>query len=75
MRLSEWRTRAPVKESITPKVVSVVGTALVTLGAEADPECWIVWGDDPALRYHMFVPIATGLPAPEMQPNAYTTAN
>ena len=61
MRLSEWRTRAPVKESITPKVVSVVGTALVTLGAEADPECWIVWGDDPALRYLMFVPIASGL--------------
>lgn len=61
MRLSEWRTRAPVKESVTPKVVGVVGAALVTLGAEADPECWIVWGDDPALRYLMFVPVASGL--------------
>ena len=61
MRLSQWQTRAPVKDSVTPKVVAVVGSALVTLGAEADPECWIVWGDDPALRYLIFVPIASGL--------------
>jgi hypothetical protein len=61
MRLSEWRAHAPMKDSVSPKVTSIVQSAIVTLGAEADPECWIVWGDDPALRYLMFVPIASGL--------------
>ena len=61
MRLSEWRAHAPMKDSISPKVVGVVESAIVTLGAEADPECWIVWGDDPAVRYLVFVPIASGL--------------
>ena len=23
----------------------------IALGAEADPSCWVVWGDDPAVRY------------------------
>jgi hypothetical protein len=61
MRLSEWRTHAPVKDAVAPKVIALVGSALTTLGADADPECWIVWGDDPALRYLMFVPIPSGL--------------
>ena len=25
------------------------------LGAEADPECWVVWGDDPGVRYIILV--------------------
>ena len=61
MRLSEWRTHAPMKDATSPKVIAVIGSAIVTLGAEPDPECWIVWGDDPAIRYLMFVPIASGL--------------
>jgi hypothetical protein len=61
MRLSEWRTHAPMKDATSPKVIGVIGSAIVTLGADPDPECWIVWGDDPAVRYLMFVPIASGL--------------
>jgi hypothetical protein len=61
MRLSEWRAHAPMKDSVSPKVVDVVQAAIVTLGAEADPDCWIVWGDDPSVRYVIFVPIAAGL--------------
>ena len=47
MRLSEWRTRAPHKDSMTPKVIAVIEPVLHRLGAEADPSCWVVWGDDP----------------------------
>jgi hypothetical protein len=61
MRLSEWRTHAPAKDAVSPKVLGIVESAIVTLGADADPECWIVWGDDPSTRYLMFVPIASGL--------------
>lgn len=61
MRLSQWRAHAPVKDAVSPKVSAIVGSALVTLGIEADPECWVVWGDDPSIRYLLFVPIAAGL--------------
>ncbi len=61
MRLSEWRTHAPIKDSVSPKVMAVVESAIETLGAQPDPDCWIVWGDDPAVRYLVFVPIAAGL--------------
>jgi hypothetical protein len=61
MRLSEWRAHAPVKDAVAPKVVAVVESAIVTLGAQPDPDCWIVWGDDPAVRYLVFVPTAAGL--------------
>ena len=61
MRLSEWRRRAPSKDSVSPKVMAVVEAALMTLGAGADPECWIAWGDDPAVRYLIFAPTSSGL--------------
>lgn len=61
MRLSDWRARAPFKESLSPKVVEVIESVVTTLGAESDPTCWIVWGDDPAARYVVFVPTAAGL--------------
>lgn len=61
MRLSDWRTRAPHRESLTPKVVAVIEPVLLTLGAGSDPSCWIVWGDDPAIRYQLFAPTAAGL--------------
>jgi hypothetical protein len=61
MRLSEWQNRAPRKESMTPKVLGVIDPVLAALGAEADPSCWIVWGDDPEARYVMLVPTESGL--------------
>lgn len=61
MRLSEWRTRAPHKDSLTPKVLAVVEPVLATMGAGPDPSCWISWGDDPAIRYTILVPTPPGL--------------
>jgi hypothetical protein len=56
MRLSEWRARAPHKEAMTPKVLAVVEAVMTTLGADDDPTCWIVWGDDPGVRYVVLAP-------------------
>ena len=61
MRLSEWRKTAPTKESISSRVLAVVRPVLVDLGAEADAECWVVWGDDPESRYSILAPTAAGL--------------
>ena len=61
MRWSGWRAKAPFKDSIAPKVLTVVDEALTGLGADADPECWVVWGDDPSSRYMLLVPTPSGL--------------
>ena len=61
MRLSEWRRRAPHNDALTPKVLAVVEPALATLGAAADSSCWIVWGDDPGVRYVLLAPTDGGL--------------
>jgi len=61
MRFSEWRDRAPMRDSVGPKVIPVVEAALATLGAERDPECWVAWGDDPAVRYLILAPTPSGL--------------
>ena len=61
MRLSEWCATAPNRDSVTPKIVSIVGSALVTLGAERDPECWVAWGDDPSIRYLILAATPSGI--------------
>ena len=61
MRLSDWRVRAPHKDAMTPKVIAVVEPVLATLGAVPDPDCWVVWGDDPEARYAILVPTDSGV--------------
>jgi hypothetical protein len=61
MRLSEWRAASPSKEAVAAKVAATVDPVLVALGAEADPSCWVAWGDEPAVRYTIFVPTVAGL--------------
>ena len=61
MRLSDWRSRAPRRESMAPKVMEVTATVLTTLGVPTDPDCWVAWGDDPESRYQIIVPIDPGL--------------
>ncbi|HUP54542.1 MAG TPA: hypothetical protein VM408_03465 [Methylomirabilota bacterium] len=46
---------------MTPKVLGVVGAVLTSLGADEDPRCWIVWGDDPGVRYVVLAPTDAGL--------------
>jgi len=61
MRLSEWRALAPHKDATTPKVLAVIQAVLTTLGADDDPTCWIIWGDDPGVRYVVLAPTDAGL--------------
>lgn len=61
MRLSEWRANAAHADAISDKVLAPAREALELLGAERDPECWIVWGDDPAVRWTILAPAVSGL--------------
>ncbi len=61
MRLSDWVERAPHKDILAPKVQAVIVPVLLAMGAEADPSCWIAWGEDPAARYSVLVPTPPGL--------------
>jgi hypothetical protein len=61
MRLSEWQPRAPHRDSMTRSVVASAIEALALLGAGTDPECWILWGDDPGVRYTILAPAPAGL--------------
>jgi hypothetical protein len=61
MRLSEWRASAPNKEAISPRVSDLIDPVLLALGSESDPDCWVAWGEEPAVRYTILVPIAAGL--------------
>ena len=61
MRLSDWRGRAPHKDAMAPKVATALEAAVTTLGAGADPACWVAWGDDPSVRYLVLVPAPDGL--------------
>jgi len=54
MRLSDWRAAAPFPAAMAAKVITAVEPVLVGLGSEADPPCWVAWGDDPAVRYTIF---------------------
>ncbi len=61
MRLSEWRTGAPVPDAMSQKVLSVIEPVLAALGGEPDPHCWVAWGDDPGLRYIVLAVTPAGL--------------
>jgi hypothetical protein len=61
MRLSEWRKTAPHKDCMSNRVLAVLKPVLVDLGAEADPETWVAWGEDPEIKYSVLVPTAAGL--------------
>lgn len=61
MRLSEWQAAAPTPESLAPRVEAAVAPVLVGLGALADAECWVLWGDDPSIRWLLFAPTPAGL--------------
>jgi hypothetical protein len=61
MRVGEWRKAAPNKESMSNAVLAILRPVLVDLGAEADAECWVVWGEDPESRYSVLAPTGAGL--------------
>lgn len=61
MRLSEWQAVAPHQASLSAKVMDVIGPVLKAFGAPPDPSSWIIWGDDPASRFVIFIPSAAGM--------------
>jgi hypothetical protein len=61
MRLSEWRAAAPNKDAGSPKVAALVDPVITALGAEPDPHGWVVWGEEPGVRYSILLPIPAGL--------------
>lgn len=61
MRFSEWKAAPPHKDSVTPKVLAVVEPMMAMLGCEPDPACWVLWGDDPEIRYMVFVATDAGM--------------
>jgi hypothetical protein len=61
MRLSEWRAKAPSRDAGGPKVAAVVNAVIDALGAEPDPHCWVAWGEDPGIKYTIFIPTEPGL--------------
>jgi hypothetical protein len=63
MILSEWRAASPAKAAADPKVNAVVDPVLRALGADADPEVWVAWGEEPATRYTVFAVTPAGLVA------------
>ena len=46
---------------MAPRALAALEAAASTLGAEADPACWVQWGDDPGVRYLVLIPSADGL--------------
>jgi hypothetical protein len=61
MRLSEWRASAPHKDAASAKVSALVDPVLVAFGADPDPHAWVAWGEEPRVRYTIFVPTPAGL--------------
>lgn len=61
MLLGEWRKTAPNRESMSNKVMAVLKPVLADLGADADPDCWVLWGEDAEFRYSIMVPTVAGL--------------
>jgi len=61
MRLSGWRTKAPGRDGISARVIDAVGAILEALGADADPHCWVTWGDETGSRWTLLAPCSPGL--------------
>jgi hypothetical protein len=61
MRLSEWRAASPSKDAASAKIAAIVDPVLAALGAGPDPEAFVVWGEEPGIRYSIFVPSPAGL--------------
>jgi hypothetical protein len=60
MLLSAWRADGSHPAAMTPKVDAVLEPVLRGLGAEADPDCWVVWGDEPG-RWSLLTSTPAGL--------------
>jgi len=63
MRLSEWTAEAPVPEAVAPRVLAVLEPVLSGLGVRPDADIWVVWGDEPQVRWTVLASTPAGLVA------------
>ena len=63
MRLSDWTAEAPAADAVAPRVLAVVEPVLSALGVRDDAEVWVVWGDEPQVRWTVLAPTPAGLVA------------
>ena len=61
MRLDEWVGEAPAPEAVAPRVLGVVRPVLAALGTPEDDDIWVVWGDEPMIRWVILAPTPAGL--------------
>jgi hypothetical protein len=61
MRLSEYVASPKSQAAVAPKVLAVVTPVLGALGAGEDPEGWLAWGEEPAVRWMFLAPTTAGL--------------
>lgn len=68
MRLSEWCEGAPVAESVSAPVMALVESLYADLGVGEETDCWVLWGEDPAMRYTILAPSLAGLAIVSVRP-------
>ncbi len=61
MHLSDWQQTAQGQKVMTAKVAGAYEPALRGVGATLDPVAYVLWGDDPAVRYMIFAATDAGL--------------
>ena len=61
MRLSEYVASPRSEAAVAPMVLAVVMPVLAALGAGDDPDGWLAWGEEPAVRWMFLAPMPAGL--------------
>jgi hypothetical protein len=61
MRLSEWADEAPSAGVAGPRVLGVVVPVLAALGADETTDVWVIWGEEPEIRWSVLAPTLAGL--------------
>ena len=61
MRLTDWVEDAPAAGVAGPRVLGVVQPVLAALGVDESVDVWVVWGDEPQVRWSILAPTLAGL--------------
>ena len=61
MRLTDWVDAAPAAGVVGPRVLGVVQPVLGALGVADDADVWVIWGEEPEVRWSILAPTVAGL--------------
>jgi hypothetical protein len=61
MRLTDWVDAAPTPGVVGPRVLGVVEPVLGALGVASDADVWVIWGEEPEVRWTILAPTLAGL--------------